>query len=471
MKRIRLGCVILFVLIFFTGCNTFNISVATPVTNTILKGQWKVTKCTDFDGGIVEDDSMVGYTLAFDDKEAMIFNRVYEHISYKAKVVDSFDYIYSTLGFLPKQIGEKEDFTVITISSGNTFIKDVIITKDSFIVIDGEKIMYIEKVSDDAKIDEIMKEEAFSPDNFYNLNSGVLLGLKSEDSGVSKYRTLWITYNGETIQYKEIPYILLPRKDGFFKVDNEETLVEQDIYNRVNISYIKDESKNSSSDTEKLIDKNILSEDITFIGNDYMSIRTVSNMQGEIKETLGTFLIDLQATNKRVIVPISSLISENDLKVIKDNDKSLESDIGNLKSFTNYGITRNRGRWCFYTLIDDFYNKNEIQEELFNEFGNKKEIMTRVSKDIARHDDLYTSWQGIKNQVPSAIDAISSPNNNLTIIKTKGKLYVYKVNGNELDMETELVIDLKNKEEIIMAEWALGQYVDYWSEEVNMFVK
>ena len=138
----------------------------------------------------------------------MIFNRVYEHISYKAKVVDSFEYIYSTLGFLPKQIEEKEDFTVITISSGNTFIKDVIITKDSFIVIDGEKIMYIEKISDDAKIDEIMKEESFSPDNFYNLNSGVLLGLKSEDNGVWKYRTLWITYNGEKIQYKEIPYIL-----------------------------------------------------------------------------------------------------------------------------------------------------------------------------------------------------------------------------------------------------------------------
>lgn len=58
MKRIRLGCIILFVLIFFTGCNSFNISVATPDTNTILKGQWKVTKCTDFDGGIVEDDSM-----------------------------------------------------------------------------------------------------------------------------------------------------------------------------------------------------------------------------------------------------------------------------------------------------------------------------------------------------------------------------------------------------------------------------
>jgi len=90
---------------------------------------------------------------------------------------------------------------------------------------------------------------------------------------------------------------------------------------------------------------------------------------------------------------------------------------------------------------------------------------------VARYDRLFTSWQGIKNQVPSAVDAISSPNKNMAIIKTKSSLYVYKIVDGKMSESPELTISLNDDEEIVMAEWAMAEYVGFWTEQVNSLLK
>ena len=88
-----------------------------------------------------------------------------------------------------------------------------------------------------------------------------------------------------------------------------------------------------------------------------------------------------------------------------------------------------------------------------------------------RYDRLFTSWQGIKNQVPSAVDAISSPNKNMAIIKTKSSLYAYKIVDGKMSESPDLTISLNDDEEIVMAEWAMGEYVGYWTEQVNSLLQ
>ena len=90
---------------------------------------------------------------------------------------------------------------------------------------------------------------------------------------------------------------------------------------------------------------------------------------------------------------------------------------------------------------------------------------------MARYDRLFTSWQGIKNQVPSAVDAISSPNKNMAIIKTKSNLYAYRIVNGKMSESPELTISLNDDEEIVMAEWAMAEYVGYWTEQVNSLLK
>ena len=136
--------------------------------------------------------------------------------------------------------------------------------------------------------------------------------------------------------------------------------------------------------------------------------------------------------------------------------------IKDINTFSNVFIERNHGRWGLYTT-----NIKKAEEADKNNI----EIPLKVSKNVARYDTLFTSWQGIKNQVPSAVDAVSSPNKNMAIIKTKSSLYVYKIENGKMNESPDLTISLNEDEDIVMAEWAMGEYVGYWTEQVNSLIK
>ena len=175
-------------------------------------------------------------------------------------------------------------------------------------------------------------------------------------------------------------------------------------------------------------------------------------------ETLGTYLIDAMNIEHKGPISLGN-ISEN-RNITKFNNEVQGLYIEDINTFTNVAIERNQGRWGFYTI-----NSNKNSGE------NKLEIPLKVSRNVARYDRLFISWQGIKNEVPSAIDAISSPNKNMAIIKTKSGLYVYKVVDGKMNESPEITIQLEGDEEIIMAEWAIAEYVGYWTEQVNSLLQ
>ncbi len=62
------------------------------------------------------------------------------------------------------------------------------------------------------------------------------------------------------------------------------------------------------------------------------------------------------------------------------------------------------------------------------------------------------------------MDAFTSPNKDIAVIKTPGKLYVFGISGEHLDSIPLGEMDLKAGTSVIMAEWATGFYVDDWEK-------
>ncbi|MEG1254816.1 hypothetical protein [Clostridium sp.] len=476
MRKI-ISIILVFTIAFMmTGCiSSFKVEIKSPSTKTIIEGQWKVKEYTSINEDHVSDCTLTGSVVSFSNEEVFMFERAYNNITYKAKVVNGKDYIYNTIGFIPQDIELKdEDIIVVTISTNNTYLKDIIVNGDNMLIIQDDIILNLERISDTPIANTSYMINSTEEDEGHKDSSGVLLGLKAPSDEGFIYKTLWITYDGKNIASKELPYILLPRKNGFLKVDNNRIYNEDRYYDNIEFSFLNGTIKQKEEVTTKDSSSVNREEDITFIGNDYMSVRTVEHDEEYSKEWLNTFLTDMNNSEEKVSVDLGKISDQRSIKdlTISNPNQSHDIYIKDINTFTNFAIERIQGRWAFFTLDSKKTIKdNSTEDEEEGSVSSNIEIPLRVSNNIARHDELFIPWQGIKNEVPAAIDAISSPNKNMAIIKTKSNLYVYKINNNKLEKEPELTIPLEGYENVIMAEWAMAEYVGYWTEEVDTLLK
>lgn len=458
MKRI-LGIMITFMLVLIlTGCSRFNIEVNKPNSTSILNGQWRVKNFVSIAEGEVANDNLLDSTVSFSNEEVFMFDRVYKKITYKAKVVEEREYIYNMLGFVPDYLKDNKEIVVVTISSKNTYLKEVIVVDKGILIMQDDALLYLEKIDDNpmSNIKQGAMEEGAADEK---ISSGVLIGIKSKTDKEFSYKTLWISFDGKKISCQEVPFILLPRTNGFFKVLVSRSQNEGYYKDNVDFVFLSGNPSEKQPVIKKDKESNVnVSKEINFIGNDYISISSKEERQGYSVETLGTYLIDAMNIEHKGPISLGN-ISEN-RNITKFNNEVQGLYIEDINTFTNVAIERNQGRWGFYTI-----NSNKNSGE------NKLEIPLKVSRNVARYDRLFISWQGIKNEVPSAIDAISSPNKNMAIIKTKSGLYVYKVVDGKMNESPEITIQLEGDEEIIMAEWAIAEYVGYWTEQVNSLLQ
>lgn len=455
----------------FTGCGSLDVNLESPEVKTLIEGQWRVEAIEDATIETDIEEGVVGSILSFSNDEVILFGKVYNNISYKAKVVDRDEYLYDVMGYLPEYISrEDKEVRVITISADNTFIKDIMVVEDRVYIIEGNRIFRLVQ-TDKLPLFSINEHSSNNNnDKYYDMDSGVLLGLRSEGDDGTEYRTLWISLESGEIKTEELPYILLPRKSGFFKVTNKRQY-NADNYFKDTIVFtdLNGKSKEFICEGSRDVSENInVDRDITFIGNDYMSTKTITYDENNEDEVLNTYILDMNSLGSNSSVPLGTLTNIQDMNnilVSKDSESHINSK--DINTFTNFAIKRKQGRWGFFTLKPN-HKIDNLNEDSNNDTKLEKvDITLRVSEKISRHDEIFTSWQGIQKQVPSAIDAISSPNRNLAVIKTKSNLYIYKIVNNNLNMESEVVIPLGGKEAIVMAEWALGDYVSYWSDQVK----
>ncbi|MDM8560505.1 SH3 domain-containing protein [Candidatus Parabeggiatoa sp. HSG14] len=330
--------------------------------------------------------------------------------------------------------------------------------------------------------------------------SGLLLGLrygtnydasaslleKKVSEGVqqpSSYRTFWIrAKDGEVELAAERTNLLLPREDGFWRLD-----VKHSIYNDFSEDFIW---VNAAPDSDALpnpflaeqegidaFDVSLLvkeqgvdstfgeycnghaSRNILFIGNDNLSVGYTHNemctgfMEGSTGSALQMLsLEELEAVDITTVLDSSGSEAfkraANDYKTQNSNDQEWGE--------ASFGIVRHQGRW----VIKGHF---PIEEGGYTQF----DVPVALPKSIVGNDTLYPDWQTIKKLVPDAVDAFSSPSKDLLVVLTESSLFAFSVNNEKVSQQPALHILFKQPVTVIMERWAEGQYVSNWMEEIQ----
>jgi hypothetical protein len=131
-------------------------------------------------------------------------------------------------------------------------------------------------------------------------------------------------------------------------------------------------------------------------------------------------------------------------------DKNLRED--------NFMLYRYKGHWAMKGRT--YYNDSnrdyfDFQVERF------------PSKKIVNYDKFHISWLEVEKKVPEAIDGFTSPNRDVAIIISDKKIYIYEIEEIGLSKDPMAVIDKKEDEKVVMAEWAIYSYVDKWDKIIK----
>ena len=197
---------------------------------------------------------------------------------------------------------------------------------------------------------------------------------------------------------------------------------------------------------------------IDYIGNDYISIQVSGKGSYEYSDKIWQ-------ENILQILPIDSLPSKKNIKITDlSGDESLgaielgiqkamtklnieESNILNKhKLLDSFGLVRKMGHWFFKGRIN-YMLDNEFRYADYN-------ISILPPPKLVIYDELDISWTHIKNKVPGAIDAFTSPNKDIVLVFTKSEIIIYGIERGEIENSPLRRISLKDNETVIMSEWA-----------------
>lgn len=480
MNNIKRFLSLIFIFLFTlnVGCSKVNgkdtQAIKAPDNNNLkIKGVWSIDYIRILDEEIENKEDILSLEdslISISNSNFSIFNRSYSNPKYKLKVVDR-EYVlsYELNLKLEDIIEEDSKWDVISIIASNTIIGEFIYidNETGYLFYDGV-LLNLKKIDDNPKDldyqENAINSEAVLED--YNSDVGIMLGLKTprkelEDGSYSSetYKTLWISFKNNELQtILEKENIIFPRMNGIWSirsefVDNGESVLE----------YFTAEPLDGKIDMEKLEESNeSIYKSINFISNDYISIEKYEgknfNNSFPIYETIP--IDNINSANGISIEEIYS--NEAKEKYKKDFNDTLdtlsEEKINILNTdidYSNFTIKRIEGKWNLVGKIPAINN---------DEDGVDYRISLNPNKKILNYDTLLISWKDLKGKFPFIKDAYTSPTGRMAIILFNDKLLVYEIENRDIKGSPLITIDLNNNEEVIMAEWASGSYVDLWAK-------
>lgn len=488
MKKYYLIVLAIVFTILLSSCNIDKVDirdriVAPENTLPVLQGKWIIERSIDspYKRGEGTGESQINKEMLFH-KEAIVIGENYTYEpSFKLRNVDLSNYLLYKYKIEQDYLGIlEEEVEIITIYNNNQYFFEFIRYKDDEMITFVDDVFYYLKKN----VDEISKDEI---DRYINiektnmritnieevdsLRSGVLIGIKTynydETSGNDnwQYKTIWIRSNNRSLgQIYEMPDLLLPRKRGFWLVDvkrsNDNNVIRDEIRAIQKTKFTEEDLERislftaKSKEDYKMVSKPSILKEILYIGNDYVSTEVVDKTNNTSR--LEIYPIDYLENEKPI--KISEILGEDGLRVFREGAKSiLKMDPDVLLNEESFGLARRNGYWIMKGRI----NYTSENEELYKDFN----IKAIPPKELVNYDELFIPWNIIKATVPEAIDAFTSPNEDLIIIVTRNNLLIYAIQDKEIS-KTELGrIKLATSDTIIMAEWAMGRYARLWEEE------
>ena len=495
MRKILLISILTISLLLLTSCNIGEIEISdtivAPKNESIpIYGKWiiedyKAPSNDEEDEEIIK--SYLGKEAIFHGDFVALGDDYCEEPIFKTKNVVASAYILYQYKTNPDFLNiDKDEIQIISIMSKDQFFYEFIKESEDRIIVNIEGIFfYLKLVSEELKDEDIAeffyKEKTmFRMDSLtdsQSTNSSLLIGLKSLDLDERyekkekwNYRTILIrSYDEEVVGLYEMEDIFLPRKTGFWKVNVHREENDDKVNDKILAYPLKKNKDLDRQDTdktdkgeEKEVEENTL-KNILYVGNDYISIEKV-NYLNKGERLLELYLIDnIGKGNPIKISDVAgeagqtSFLDEGNKVILTEDNKYRYSSIDLRPNEESFGLFRRNGHWIYKGRVN-FIQDGNYSYKNFN-------IRAIPSKEVVHYDELSIPWNAIKSRVPEAIDAFTSPAEDIAVVVTHNSMMIYPIDGGGIGYEPIAKIKLEAAEKIIMAEWAVGRYPVMWEEE------
>lgn len=490
MKKFYLVAILLILSNMLTSCSNGKLQIKDSIIapeNQLppISGKWTIEESIDspYIKGVTDTkESLIGREVLFHNSAVVVDRDFVLEPTFKYKNVNLTDYLLYKYKVNPDYLNLSEkEVEVIAVSSNNQFFYEFIkYSEDEMFFFDEDKFYFLRKT-----VDEISKEEIeryisveqnlmriSNIEEVDTLRSGILLGIKSydydeinqEDNWI--YKTIWIRTNNRNLSsIYELDNLLVPRKRGFWMINVDRNTNNNSIIDEIKAvekrkypeEYVEDAKlftfefgQMELAAIEPSIIKNIL-----YVGNDYISVEEIELSNN--RKNLKTYPIDYLDNGKAVT--ISDILGAEGLRTFLEGAQGImKSDTSMYLDEESFGLFRRNGYWIMKGRI----NYNTDGEELYRDFN----IKAIPPKELVNYDELIISWNKIKSKIPEAIDAFTSPNEDILIVVTRNNLQIYAIENREISSKELGRIKLNSSDSIIMAEWSLGRYTTLWEEEV-----
>jgi hypothetical protein len=408
----------------------------------------------------------VDETFQFDGNLAVFGNQIWEDLSFKMKRVNRDDYLmtkYST--FFDDNQSSNEKVDVITIYANSGFLAEGMkIDKESMVFFIQNKELLLKKIGD--QVDSTFHARN---DKGQDLNqghhqgpAGILLGLRTSSDKGYDYRTLWVAADQEdlhTVLMAE--QLFFPRTSGFWELNVQDIIIDGMEGQRLIANHLDSESlemKLLEEGAEIQAPTDPVRQIVHYVGNDYVGIE---------KDLAGINQLQVMPVDKlssATVISIQGLLGEEGLSMFQNTREQEAMELRSRgatwvdgdETGRNLGLTRENGRWHLVGRINYLQNRDALQFDF--------DLKIMPPSNLVFYDTLGLNWLNIKDKVPDAEDAFTSPDRNLAVIKTKNKLMIYNMIANQLDNNPLAEIELPGESTVVMAEWATSSYVENWGK-------
>lgn len=288
--------------------------------------------------------------------------------------------------------------------------------------------------------------------------SVMLIGLRDDDpdSEASTYRSLLVTpEEGELAVNVSLEGLYMPYKQKFYRLDNVDDLLGSG--SQIVTSTLAGQPRLAAIEADPAYRTN---EKVLFAGNKYVSLlQTKTNVNTGVTiahywvKDVEQLTIAARQTwaaaeeephySVKELVPQSSLFSEQ------------------------WTITRQEGHWV--GKAPKAGASISHSSEALAEIAVSQNVPAELPVEVSSYDTLWLNWDEIRAREPSAIDAFTSPTQDLLAVQTDGAVRIYAYRMQESDMKP-LTIPLEEDESVVMVQWAQDGYVDVWKQTLSQWI-
>lgn len=469
--KIQFIMISLILISMFIGCEQKNVNKLNAFNFT---GIWKVNSIEILNDDIDNKNinNIIDKEIKLGNNELKIFDNKVQKINYKLRAVKS-DYTlsYEKKLTMNKYMNGRETIDLISIRDNNKIIGEFFLnSSDEMIFIYDVYLLKLIKISSDVVFEnDDNKEKEDDVNNNDEFSEGVMIGLKTSreknDDGTynnEKYRTLWVSHNNYKLGYIYAKdNIIFPRLTGIWNLS-----VYQNNINGFNSDefkiYLYDKSSKKNNSIKNDVSDNVY-KSILFVGNDYIAIKEY--IGNEFRGNYPIYkILPISNVNIDNGLQIDEIFNENEkIKYINEvknkiNSLSIEKreklNIENI-DYNNIAIKRELGKWKF---------ASKILPKNMNEEGEDVNLELLPDKRFINYNLMYISWKDLKNELGIFKDVFISPLYKIALIQFDKYISIYKIENERLIAEPLEMIPIDEKEEIIMAEWCSGKYVEQWEK-------